>query len=131
MKLKHAMLVFALGGCVSAGQLSSVPVAQGESATTTSGDRPTCTSEVYRWPTIRREVRTALPPGSPMGRHQVKMAVFISRDGQVTGVQVVARAGAPFDDVAKRAMVQFLFDPGRGRDGQPLACEITYRYTFY
>ena len=131
MKLEQAVLVFALGGCVSAGHVSSVSPAQGELATTTSWDWPICTSKVHTWPTIRREVRTELPPDAPMGRHEVKMAVFIARDGQVTGVQIVARAGPPFDELATTAMGQFLFDPGRDREGQPLACEITYRYAFH
>jgi TonB family protein len=58
------------------------------------------------------------------------MAVSITKDGAVSTVRIVEGAGAPFDDLAKSAMLRFLFDPGRGGDGRPLACEITYRYTF-
>jgi TonB family protein len=115
------LLALALGACASP-QPTPVMVAP--------PDQPTCDKEVAQWPTVLKEVRLSAPPEAPAGRHDVKLSLSISADGRVSAVQVAAGSGAPFDDVAKAATAQFVFNPGRDRDNRPVACKITYRYIF-
>jgi outer membrane biosynthesis protein TonB len=120
--LRRVLLVLALGACASP-QPTPVMVAP--------PDQPTCDTEVVQWPRVLKEVKVSAPREAPAGRHDVKLSLSISADGRVSAVQVAAGAGAPFDDVAKAAIAEFVFNPGRDRDNHPVACKITYRYIFF
>jgi TonB family protein len=128
MKLGRCMLVLALGGCASAGPRASSAPGPDQMAPALA-NQVKCDGEVRKWPMVRREVKL-LPPNEPLASHEVKLAVSVSPEGRVTAVQVIESAGPPYDDTAKGAMKQFLFEPGRGVDDRPLACTITYRYLF-
>jgi hypothetical protein len=85
---------------------------------------------VAELPRVCKEVKVEAPRDAPPGRHAVSMSVAIAADGRVSDAKIIAGAGAPFDDLAKKAIAQFVFCPGRDKDSQPLACRISYRYIF-
>ncbi len=127
----YVLPIIALAACATPGrQGTGATVTQGTRATIDPGETAACDREVVRWPMVRKEVRTAPPSDTPIGRYQVRMSMVISASGAVSDIQIVESAGQPFDDLAKTAMAQFVFSPGRDRDERPVVCRITYRYVF-
>jgi TonB family protein len=61
---------------------------------------------------------------------QVLARIHIDERGLATAVDVVEPAGHGFDEAAREAMLRFVFSPAT-RDGEPIAAEVLYRYTFF
>jgi TonB family protein len=61
---------------------------------------------------------------------QVVARIHIDAAGLVTDVEIVEAAGRGFDEAARAAMLRFVFAPAT-RDGEPIAAQVLYRYTFF
>jgi periplasmic protein TonB len=88
--------------------------------------------QVDREPKVRSQPRIAYPREAKEAGVEgvVVLAVAIGADGAVREVKVLSGPGYGLDEAARRALLQFRFDaPTRG--GEPVATELTYRYTFF
>ncbi|MCP4675907.1 MAG: TonB family protein [Deltaproteobacteria bacterium] len=61
---------------------------------------------------------------------EVVAKLNLDENGLVVGVEITAPAGHGFDEAAEAAMYKFVFTPAT-MDGQPMASQVIYRYTFY
>lgn len=59
----------------------------------------------------------------------VVLTLTIDATGKVTAAEVKERAGHGFDEAARDAALQFVFEPAT-RDGKPIPVKILYRYDF-
>lgn len=59
----------------------------------------------------------------------VVLKLSIDAQGKVTEAEVAEPAGHGFDDAARSAALEFVFEPAT-RDGKPIAAKILYKYSF-
>ena len=59
----------------------------------------------------------------------VVLSVLVDETGKVRAVKVISGPGAGLDQAAAKAVERIRFRPAT-RKGQPVAAQITYRYTF-
>jgi periplasmic protein TonB len=88
--------------------------------------------QVDREPKVRSQPRIEYPREAKEAGVEgvVVLSVAIGADGAVREVKVLSGPGYGLDEAARRALLQFRFDaPTRG--GEPVATELTYRYTFF
>jgi TonB family protein len=74
-------------------------------------------------------VDVAALQGASLGQTSVPLELFIDAEGRVQDARVVESAGEPYDELARRAALQFLFEPAE-IDGKPAAVRLKYRYQF-
>ncbi len=82
-------------------------------------------------PKLLRFVSAPYPPEAQKAGTQGDVVLELSIDatGKVTRAEVAEPAGHGFDDAAKAAALEFVFEPAT-RDGKPIAAKILYKYSF-
>lgn len=92
---------------------------------------PVALYELDSQPTVIGEVRIPYPEDARSRGIEgtVVLSVLVDETGQVRQVKVISGPGASLDQAAARAVERVRFRPAL-RKGQPVAAQITYRYTF-
>jgi len=87
--------------------------------------------ELDSQPTVIGDVRIPYPEDARSRGIEgtVVLSVLVDETGRVRSVKVVSGPGAGLDEAAARAVERIRFHPAV-RKGQPVAAQITYRYTF-
>ncbi len=87
--------------------------------------------ELDSQPTVIGEVRIPYPEEARSRGIEgtVVLSVLVDETGRVRAVKVVSGPGGGLDQAAARAVERIRFRPAV-RKGQPVAAQITYRYTF-
>jgi protein TonB len=83
-------------------------------------------------PVLLREVKVNYPSKArSLGiEGTVKVRLLIGPDGRVRKASVVSGPGFGLNQAARKALLEFRFQPAVGTDGKPMEHWITYRYTF-
>lgn len=84
-----------------------------------------------RAPALTRFVEASLPADDAASRREasVVLRLTVGEDGLVREAEVIEPAGAPYDEAARTAALQFVFTPAEV-DGQAAAINLLYRYDF-
>jgi len=87
--------------------------------------------ELDSQPTVIGEVRIPYPEDARSRGIEgtVVLSVLVDETGRVRTVKVISGPGGGLDQAAARAVERIRFRPAL-RKGQPVAAQITYRYTF-
>ena len=87
--------------------------------------------ELDSQPTVIGDVRIPYPEDARSRGIEgtVVLSVLVDEDGRVRAVKVISGPGAGLDQAAAKAVERIRFRPAL-RKGQPVAAQITYRYTF-
>jgi protein TonB len=87
--------------------------------------------ELDSQPTVIGDVRIPYPEDARSRGIEgtVVLAVLVDETGKVRTVKVISGPGAGLDQAAAKAVERIRFRPAM-RKGQPVAAQITYRYTF-
>ena len=87
--------------------------------------------ELDSQPTVIGDVRIPYPEDARSRGIEgtVVLSVLVDESGQVRAVKVISGPGAGLDQAAAKAVERIRFRPAL-RKGQPVAAQITYRYTF-
>jgi protein TonB len=87
--------------------------------------------ELDSQPTVIGDVRIPYPEDARSRGIEgtVVLSVLVDENGKVRSVKVVSGPGAGLDQAAEKAVERIRFRPAT-RKGQPVAAQITYRYTF-
>jgi protein TonB len=87
--------------------------------------------ELDSQPTVIGDVRIPYPEDARSRGIEgtVVLSVLVDESGKVRAVKVISGPGAGLDQAAAKAVERIRFRPAL-RKGQPVAAQITYRYTF-
>ena len=87
--------------------------------------------ELDSQPTVIGDVRIPYPEDARSRGIEgtVVLSVLVDETGKVRAVKVISGPGAGLDQAAAKAVERIRFRPAT-RKGQPVAAQITYRYTF-
>ena len=87
--------------------------------------------ELDSQPTVIGDVRIPYPEDARSRGIEgtVVLSVLVDEGGRVRAVKVISGPGAGLDQAAAKAVERIRFRPAL-RKGQPVAAQITYRYTF-
>jgi periplasmic protein TonB len=87
--------------------------------------------ELDSQPTVIGEVRIPYPEDARSRGIEgtVVLSVLVDETGHVRGVKIISGPGGGLDQAAAKAVERVRFRPAL-RKGQPVAAQITYRYTF-
>jgi len=92
---------------------------------------PVPLDELDSQPTVIGDVRIPYPEDARSRGIEgtVVLSVLVDESGTVRAVKVISGPGAGLDQAAAKAVERIRFRPAL-RKGQPVAAQITYRYTF-
>jgi TonB family protein len=87
---------------------------------------------VFTPPKLLEYVKADYPPEAFAAgiEAEVPARLDVDENGLVTAVEILEPAGRGFDEAARDAMLQFVFEPAQ-QDGVPIPSRVDYRYTFF
>ena len=87
--------------------------------------------QVDRSPTVKTEVRIDYPPEAKRASIEgtVTLKITVDENGKVVRAVVVNGPGYGLNEAAREAVLKFAFNPAV-KNGEPVATEMTYAYTF-